>query len=308
MPSHDIPRPSPVSSASQQGLKARRVRRGYDSFESYDELKRWVLSHFRIDDEWKLAIAEGIARIVASRDGVWVCKGLECYKLIKRIERLSLDAYRLLRALLDGPKTIHQLLSELMIPYDRLYQYIYYYKKVGLLRETQLGFSVNQSHPQFNSLKNVLDRSLFYEARQTWASLGESGRVWVQEISSKQVSEESKELTDSEIEERIVEEARKRISLDSYEETVLRGIARLCIEAAREGSKPWVYFNTWEELADMLAKATSSNNISARDLPNIIMKLVNARILWVPPRPDKYLKRKGVRIHRALARKLGLER
>jgi len=298
----------PVRGCVSQAFKARRGRRPLDSFESYEELRKWVLTHYRIDDEWRLLVAEGRARILVDRDGVWICRYDECYKLIKKIERLSGDAYRLLCALLSGPKTIHQLLAELMIPYDRLYQYIYYYKKVGLLRETPLGFSIRESHPQFHSLKNILESSLFYKAREVWVSLGVSGGVWGEKISSEQVSEESKELTDSEIEEQIVEEARKRISLDSYEEAVLRGIARLCIEAAREGSKPWVYFSTWEELADKLRRASNNNNISASDLPQIVMKLVNARILWTPPKPDMYLKRKGVRIHRPLAKRLGLEK
>jgi len=307
-PGADRPQPlNPIGAAKDPRIKSRRAR-SLDSFESYEELKQWVLTHYRIDEEWKLLVAEGKARILVDRDGVWICRYDECYKLIKKIERLSIDAYRLLRALLDVPKTIHQLLAELAIPYPRLKRYIYYYKKAGLLRETQLGFSIRESHPQFNSLKKILEDSLFYIGTHLDVSVRTGTQTHPESRSSEQVKMEANDLTDSEIEERIVEEARKRVSLDSYEEAVLRGIARLCIEAAREGSKPWVYFSTWEELADMLAKATSNNNISASDLPQIVMKLVNARILWVPPKPDRYLKRKGVRIHRALARRLGLER
>jgi len=300
MPSHDIPRPSPVSSASQQGLKARRSRRSLDSFESYEELRDYVLNHYRIDDKWRWKIVEGKARIVVNGDGVWICGSSECYRLIRKIEGLNHDVYRLLRALLDGPKTVHQLLAETMIPYYRLKRYLYYYKQALLLLETPLGYVLNEDHPQFNSLKNIIISSLFFkgtDSNRLLQILTDSHRL----SSSESVNKETNKETSS-LEDKLVEEARKLARIDETEERVLRAIIRVILPRVEVGFKPWFYFDTWEELRERL----NIDNISTDELRYIIKRLENSGILYTAY--DKKKNRFGVRIHVVLAKRAGLEK
>jgi len=142
-------------------IKSRRGRKSLGSFSSYEELKRYVLQHYAIDEEWRSALARGEVRVVTDREGVWLCDSRNtCFRLIKKLARLSRKAYRILASVAREGKTLTEISIETGVPYDVVYRLVIYYEKIGVIERRGALFHLNPKHPQYRVILTVINRLL----------------------------------------------------------------------------------------------------------------------------------------------------
>jgi len=102
---------------------------------------------------YRALLESGKANIFRNRDGYWYCYEKGCFKLIRKTSIIML---RIVKLLSNRFMTIRDISRYLGIQYEVAKSRVYYYYKAGLLKREFIFYTVNNDHPQIQTLYDIL--------------------------------------------------------------------------------------------------------------------------------------------------------